>query len=158
MQYTNYHKHKYMALYLHTYREKTSAESTLPMILPKWGTLFTYGKAEVMRILRLPSWGSIFAIVKTSQGAWQWQVRPTCKCVGTLPCFNLELDGNGMTQVGQRLGAARHGELEALVESLTIPKLNQDLSCPIWTHELWTRFPHKIPKLLLFKTSNSLLE
>jgi len=41
------------------YRENTSADNTLPMILPKWGTLFTYGRAEVMRIFRSPGMGSI---------------------------------------------------------------------------------------------------
>ena len=41
------------------YREKTSAESTLPIMLPKCGTLLTYGKADVMRMFLLPSSGRI---------------------------------------------------------------------------------------------------
>lgn len=43
--------------YLNSYLEKTSALRTQPMMLPRWGTLLTYGKALVMRTFRLPSCG-----------------------------------------------------------------------------------------------------
>ena len=37
-----------------------SADSTQPMMLPRWGTLLTYGSAEVMRTLVRPGrgWGA----------------------------------------------------------------------------------------------------
>lgn len=42
-----------------SYREKTSALSTEPTTLPRCGTLFTYGRALVIRILRSPFLGKI---------------------------------------------------------------------------------------------------
>ncbi len=38
---------------------KTSADKTQPIILPKWGTLFTYGNADVISIFSLESSSSI---------------------------------------------------------------------------------------------------
>lgn len=38
---------------------KISADRTDPIMLPKWGMLFTYGKAEVIITLRLPAMGNL---------------------------------------------------------------------------------------------------
>ncbi len=40
-----------------THRAKTSALNREPMRLPKWGTLFTYGKALVIKIFRTSAFG-----------------------------------------------------------------------------------------------------
>lgn len=42
------------------YLANVSADKTLPITLPKCGTLFTYGSALVIRIFRSPSLGRIF--------------------------------------------------------------------------------------------------
>ena len=41
------------------YLVKTSAESTDPMMLPRCGTLFTYGSALVTKMFRFPGSGRI---------------------------------------------------------------------------------------------------
>src|SRR5687768_14480514 len=41
------------------YLEKTSALSTAPIMLPKCGTLFTYGRADVIRTFRFPILGNL---------------------------------------------------------------------------------------------------
>ena len=43
------------------YREKTSALRTLPTMFPRWGTLFTYGNAEVIKTFRCPCSGRILS-------------------------------------------------------------------------------------------------
>ena len=41
------------------YLAKTSALSTQPMMLPRWGTLLTYGRALVISMLRSPGTGNL---------------------------------------------------------------------------------------------------